>query len=169
MARHLYDLCGVLTPYFLSITAGSPVYRGFLTDSDTRWMTICQGVDDRPQSERFESLEQLKLSESQRKFLKSRYETFSTYLSSSDAAAPAGSQNEYSMSESLGALNDIPLTINERIAAKLREATDEQGLPLFDEPLIRHFAYLFARDPLVIFGLSPRVQLLWLAHFVLNR
>ena len=36
----------------LSLSAASPIYRGQLSDLDTRWTVISQSVDDRTEEER---------------------------------------------------------------------------------------------------------------------
>lgn len=36
----------------MAMTAYSPIYRGMLSDIDTRWTVISQSVDDRTPSER---------------------------------------------------------------------------------------------------------------------
>lgn len=36
----------------MAMTAYSPIYRGTLSDIDTRWSIISQSVDDRTQEER---------------------------------------------------------------------------------------------------------------------
>lgn len=36
-ARFLYDQLAVLGPIFLTLTAGSPAYKGKLADWDNRW------------------------------------------------------------------------------------------------------------------------------------
>jgi len=37
----------VLAPIFMCISAGSPIFKGKLVDTDTRWDVIAQSVDDR--------------------------------------------------------------------------------------------------------------------------
>lgn len=36
----------------LALSAASPIYRGYLSDIDTRWSVISQSVDDRTREER---------------------------------------------------------------------------------------------------------------------
>lgn len=36
----------------MALTAYSPIYRGMLSDIDTRWTVISQSVDDRTRAER---------------------------------------------------------------------------------------------------------------------
>ena len=50
-SRHLYDQLAVLCPIFLALTAGSPVFKGLLADTDVRWSTIAQSVDCRTPTE----------------------------------------------------------------------------------------------------------------------
>ena len=42
----------VLFSLQLSLSAASPIYRGHLSDLDTRWTVISQSVDDRTEEER---------------------------------------------------------------------------------------------------------------------
>eukprot|EP00916_Digyalum_oweni_P011392 GHVL01018964.1.p1 GENE.GHVL01018964.1~~GHVL01018964.1.p1 ORF type:complete len:767 (+),score=144.51 GHVL01018964.1:23-2323(+) len=51
-ARYLYDQLTVLAPFFLSLTASSPVLRGMLADTDSRWEVIGQSVDCRTKEDR---------------------------------------------------------------------------------------------------------------------
>ena len=51
-SRHLYDQLAVLTPILIALTAATPVARGTLLDTDSRWDIISQSVDDRTPAER---------------------------------------------------------------------------------------------------------------------
>jgi glutamate--cysteine ligase catalytic subunit len=51
-ARFLHDQMAILAPIFLSLTANTPFHRGYIVDSDVRWDTICQAVDDRTDAEK---------------------------------------------------------------------------------------------------------------------
>lgn len=46
-ARYIYDMMNVISPLFLAITAGSPFFKGKMSDLDTRWSIIAGSVDDR--------------------------------------------------------------------------------------------------------------------------
>jgi glutamate--cysteine ligase catalytic subunit len=56
-ARNLEEACLLhdgliaLGPVMLALTAGTPVFRGLLADSDTRWTCFEQAVDDRTEQE----------------------------------------------------------------------------------------------------------------------
>ncbi|KAL4217769.1 hypothetical protein ACF0H5_022508 [Mactra antiquata] len=121
-ARNLYDQLTPLCPVMLSLSASSPVYRGYLSDLDTRWTVISQSVDDRTQEER--GLKPLK----ENKFVinKSRYDSIDSYLSCKTH-------------------NDINLIYDEEILHKLKS----EGL---DDLLSRHIAHLFIRDPISLFS-----------------
>ena len=48
-------VCCILTYHVilqLALTAASPIYRGYLSDIDTRWQVISESVDDRTNEER---------------------------------------------------------------------------------------------------------------------
>ncbi|KZT52177.1 gamma glutamylcysteine synthetase [Calocera cornea HHB12733] len=117
-ARTLYDALLPLAPVMLALSAASPAHRGWLADVDARWDVIREAVDDRTEEEMG-----LKL------LPKSRYDSSSLYISSSPTNKPAYS--------------DLPLPINERAYAMLREG----GV---DECMARHVAHLFVRDALVV-------------------
>lgn len=51
-ARYVYDQLNVLSPIFLALTAGTPFFKGKISDWDVRWNVICGSVDDRTPSER---------------------------------------------------------------------------------------------------------------------
>ncbi|XP_065566691.1 glutamate--cysteine ligase catalytic subunit-like isoform X2 [Artemia franciscana] len=123
-ARTLYDQLAPLCPIMLALTAASPVHRGLLADTDCRWNVIAQSVDCRTREER--GLEPLK----EDKYLipKSRYDSISSYISEEGTR-----------------YNDIPLVINEEAYKTLLEAN-------VSEPIARHVAHLFIRDPVSLFS-----------------
>ena len=49
--RILYDQLGPLGPILLALTAATPIYKGFLVDTDVRWNQISRAVDDRTAEE----------------------------------------------------------------------------------------------------------------------
>ena len=51
-ARILYDNLGPLCPILLALTAASPIFRGYLTESDCRWNIIRDAFDCRTSDER---------------------------------------------------------------------------------------------------------------------
>lgn len=61
----------------LALTAASPVFRGYLVDSDCRWNVISGSVDCRTAEERGE----IPLNENRFRILKSRYDSIDSYLS----------------------------------------------------------------------------------------
>jgi glutamate--cysteine ligase catalytic subunit len=46
-ARYLYDQLAVISPLFLALSAGTPIAKGKLLGTDTRWEIISAAVDDR--------------------------------------------------------------------------------------------------------------------------
>lgn len=50
-ARKLYDQLSPLGPIMLALTAATPIYKGFLVDTDVRWNQISKSVDDRTPEE----------------------------------------------------------------------------------------------------------------------
>merc|ERR1719204_2050539 len=51
-SRHLTDQLAILTPLFMALTAGTPFYKGYVSDWDARWNVIAQCVDDRTPGEK---------------------------------------------------------------------------------------------------------------------
>ena len=49
--RRLYDQLSPLGPIMLALTAATPIYKGFLADTDVRWNQIGASVDDRTPEE----------------------------------------------------------------------------------------------------------------------
>jgi glutamate--cysteine ligase catalytic subunit len=49
--RRMYDQLSPLGPILLALTAATPVYKGFLADTDVRWNQISAAVDDRTPEE----------------------------------------------------------------------------------------------------------------------
>ncbi|CAI7662764.1 unnamed protein product [Penicillium bialowiezense] len=125
--RKLYDQLSPLGPILLALTAATPIYKGFLVDTDVRWNQIGNAVDDRTREE----LGEAPLKDDRWRIPKSRYASNSTYLSQDPRL-----RKEYF---------DPDLVVDESIKKRLMEG----GM---DELLATHFAHLFIRDPLVIFS-----------------
>ncbi|EHA55742.1 Zn finger-containing GTPase- Activating Protein for ARF [Pyricularia oryzae] len=125
--RTMYDQLSPLGPILLALTAATPIYKGFLADTDVRWNQISRAVDCRTKEEMGEE----PLKNDRWRIPKSRYASNSTYISTDHRLRP-----EYM---------DPNLVIDEDIKAKLVEG----GM---DDLLATHFAHLFIRDPIVIFA-----------------
>ncbi|XP_060665158.1 glutamate--cysteine ligase [Drosophila nasuta] len=123
-ARRLYDQLAPLCPIMLALTAASPVYRGYLTESDCRWNVISSSVDCRTPEER--GLEPLK--DSKFRIAKSRYDSIDSYLS------PEGAK-----------YNDVKLTYDDDVYNRLIDG----GI---DHLLAQHVAHLFIRDTVSLFS-----------------
>ncbi|KAI0017031.1 glutamate-cysteine ligase [Xylariomycetidae sp. FL0641] len=124
--RKMYDQLSPLGPILLALTAATPIYKGFLADTDVRWNQISRAVDDRTPEE----LGEKPLKHNRWRIPKSRYASNSTYISTDPRLRP-----EYF---------DPDLVIDESIKSQLLEG----GM---DDLLATHFAHLFIRDPIVIF------------------
>ncbi|XP_039498788.1 glutamate--cysteine ligase [Drosophila santomea] len=123
-ARRLYDQLAPLCPIMLALTAASPIYRGYLTESDCRWNVISSSVDCRTEEERgLAPLDKQKF-----RIAKSRYDSIDSYLS------PEGAK-----------YNDVPLTYDEQVYQRLVEG----GI---DHLLAQHVAHLFIRDTVSLFS-----------------
>lgn len=125
--RVLYDQLSPLGPIMLALTAATPIYKGFLVDTDVRWNQISRAVDDRTREE----LGETPLVNDRWRIPKSRYASNSTYIANDPRRRP-----EYL---------DPDLVVDERLKQRLVDG----GM---DDILATHFAHLFIRDPLVIFS-----------------
>jgi len=125
--RKMYDQLSPLGPVLLALTAATPIYKGFLADTDVRWNQISRAVDDRTPEE----LGEKPLKHDRWRIPKSRYASNSTYISKDPRLRP-----EYL---------DPNLVVDQGLKARLIEG----GM---DDLLATHFAHLFIRDPLVIFA-----------------
>ncbi|KAJ1836125.1 glutamate--cysteine ligase [Coemansia sp. RSA 2711] len=126
-ARRLYDQLATVGAVMMSLSASSPIFRGYLADVDCRWNVIAAAVDDRTPEERGER----PLAKDRFVIPKSRYGTIDTFLGSDDGLF----KPEY---------NDLDLVYDRDIYRHL-VSND------IDELLAKHIAHLFIRDPLVIF------------------
>ncbi|KAG7660450.1 GSH1 [[Candida] subhashii] len=170
-ARYLYDTLVSISPIMLSLSAAAPIFKGFLVNQDVRWNVVSGAVDDRTfierdvvpylgysitggldvdsdiqkinnftykQTNEFGEYINLftKSGKSIQKMAKSRYDSVANYLSDSNY-----STNYYNPK-----YNDLGSPMNKPVYDRL------MSHPLFDHEMARHFAYLFIRDPLVIFN-----------------
>lgn len=140
--RRLYDQLSPLGPILLALTAATPIYKGYLVDTDVRWNQISRSVDCRTPEELGEAVSapisrpykadmQQPLKNDRWRIPKSRYASNSTYISQDPRL-----RKEYL---------DPDLVVDEDIKKRLMK----DGM---DELLATHFAHLFIRDPLVIFS-----------------
>lgn len=142
--RRLYDQLSPLGPILLALTAATPIYKGFLADTDVRWNQICRAVDDRTPEELGEAVGFRQvlfqnypannfqpLKHDRWRVPKSRYASNSTYISQDHRL-----REEYM---------DPDLIFDEKLKQRLLDG----GM---DDLLARHFAHLFIRDPLVVFS-----------------
>ncbi|KAF2817688.1 putative glutamate-cysteine ligase Gcs1 [Mytilinidion resinicola] len=125
--RKMYDQLNPLGPILLALTAATPVYKGFLVDTDVRWNQISRAVDDRTPEE----LGEKPLKNDRWRLPKSRYASNSTYISQD-----ARLRKEYF---------DPNLVIDSELKQRLLDG----GM---DDLLATHFAHLFIRDPIVVFA-----------------
>lgn len=137
-ARQLYDQHSVLAPIMLALTAATPFLAGKVADTDVRWDTIAQSVDDRTPRERGalmtdEEKEEFKKTGKLPKGVinKSRYDSIDCYISRN-----LNNKDKY---------DDLDLVYNEDAYKTLIE----HGI---DDKLAKHVAHLYIRDPLVMFS-----------------
>lgn len=144
-SRYLHDQLAVLSPILQALSAATPIFKGQLAATDTRWNVISQAVDDRTVAERrapastldVESLRDgAMVGEGVRRLSQSRYSEVPLFIARARSAAEAAA---------LDALNDLDVAVDEEAFRMLHT---EGGV---DASMAKHVAHLFTRDPLVIF------------------
>ena len=139
-SRFLHDQLTPLSPYFLAISAATPIFKGVLVDTDTRWKYIGMSVDCRTDAERSVPGVEPKADsglalDGVTPIPNSRYSGTSAYI--------AKPRNDEEL-QSLMKLNDLNAVVDEEVVNML----EEKGL---DHILAMHVAHLFIRDPMVVF------------------
>jgi glutamate--cysteine ligase catalytic subunit len=146
-SRFLHDQLAVLAPHLLALSASTPILKGHLADTDTRWSVISMSVDDRTEAERGASSSSSESTSSpprpdpqlvgngMRKLSKSRYSSVSLFM---------GKPSSEEESKNLEALNDVKPEFDEDAYRLLVDGGVDPALAL-------HISHLFVRDPLVIF------------------
>ncbi|CAD8050950.1 unnamed protein product [Paramecium sonneborni] len=127
-ARLLYDQLAVLAPLFAALTAGSPIYKGKISNWDTKWDCLEMSVDCRSENERNPK--------NPNHIPKSRYSTISYFISNDKM-----NLEEY---------NDLNFPANEEIMQFAKQKAQQMDIPL-DQRLLRHLGILFLRDNMVMF------------------
>lgn len=134
-SRYLYDQLSVLCPIFLSLSAGSPIFKGFLANTDVRWNVISQSVDCRTPKERgLVGLDTQNKQRGRMRIRKSRYSSVNLYISDSPL-----------LKNKIQFYNDLETEMNQ----ETYDTLINNGV---DDILSRHIAHLFIRDPLVVFS-----------------
>ncbi|KAF8125709.1 glutamate-cysteine ligase-domain-containing protein [Boletus edulis] len=126
-ARRMYDALIPMAPIMLALTAASPIWRGYLSDVDCRWSVLSGCYDDRTAEE----MGRAPLRENKYVIPKSRFDSVGLYISTDW--------------NNKAAYNNINVPYNQEIYTRLVN----HGV---DKLLSKHMAYIFIRDPLVIFS-----------------
>eukprot|EP01038_Epipyxis_sp_PR26KG_P006684 gene6684-9168_t len=143
-SRFLHDQLAIFSPIMMALSASTPIFKGILAGTDTRWDVISQAVDDRTDAEGGRVDDQHRTTTEpdaamvgmgQKRLSKSRYSSVSLYM-----GMPRNENDE----KNIECLNDINATIDEDAYEMLRNG----GV---DSVMSQHIAHLFTRDPLVIF------------------
>lgn len=170
-ARYLYDTLAPITPIMLSLSAASPIFKGYLVNQDVRWNVISGAVDDRTFVER--DVEPYNgydlfggMNVDKRQHLPLPKQSVNKYGDINNLTTKDGkpiqkipksrydsidnylNDQNYSTNYFKDEYNDIYSPINEKVYKRLLE----QNSDLFDEYTAKHFAHLFIRDPLVLFS-----------------
>eukprot|EP00611_Tribonema_gayanum_P021824 TRINITY_DN4282_c0_g1_i5.p1 TRINITY_DN4282_c0_g1~~TRINITY_DN4282_c0_g1_i5.p1 ORF type:complete len:514 (-),score=226.07 TRINITY_DN4282_c0_g1_i5:711-2165(-) len=146
-SRYMYDQLAVLSPIMLALSAATPTFRGRLADTDVRWDVISASVDDRTPAERGIATggdgDDRMAGRGVRPQPKSRYASISTFIHQCQRKGAAAAESGC-RAQVLEQYNDIDCPVD----AASFDALVAAGV---DEPLARHVAHLFTRDPLVVF------------------
>lgn len=146
LARFLYDSLINFAPIMLSVSAASPIWKGWLADQDVRWNVISNAVDCRTPFERNSEPLLPKYNEggfggvlskdrnNMQRIPKSRYSCVDLFL--------GGQSKFYNRS-----YNDTNVPINEKVLKRLLE----NDITTVDYDLAKHFAHIFIRDSVSIF------------------
>lgn len=143
-ARKLYDQLVPLGPIMLALTAATPIFKGFLASTDTRWEAASAAADDRTLAERGETVGSVRVAVldltlltshkdtegHQRLALKPRFSSVETYI-----ARDSRLREEF---------QDPDLVFDSNI----KERLVDHGM---DSLLATHFAIILGRDPLMAF------------------
>lgn len=144
-ARYVYDQLAALAPVMLALTAGTPIWRGELADTDARWDVVAATVDDRTRAERgeveaFDVVDTRMAGGGIKPIPRSRYSSIARYAF------------ECADEAQVVRFCDVDAPVDPNALEKLLAA----GV---DPALARHVAGLFIRDPLVIFqGMIEQVD-----------
>ena len=131
-ARWMYDQFSVISPMMMALSAASPIYKGKLSDLDTRWNVIENSTDDRTERMRKEGA-----------VSKGRFSHINFYISND-----VRNKDKY---------NNVKFTYNKAIRMFMKKQAKEKGLSI-DNKLLDHYAYLFVRDPLVVYPSRIKVN-----------
>ena len=130
-ATLLYDQLNALGPIVLALSASCPIFRGHLADIDARWDIICASVDDRTEEERANPTRNPENTAYNTTIRKSRYATIDSYL--------------HETSQFCSDIDEKSFEINQ----KAYKTLIENGI---DEPMAKHIAHLWIRDPISVFA-----------------
>lgn len=126
-ARYVYDQLNVISPILLALTAGTPFYKGKISDWDVRWNIISASVDDRTEEERDENSENY--------IPTSRYGEANYYIWDNPI-----NHKDY---------NDFYTGVKEEEVERVRKIAAEAGVEI-DDKLAFHVANIFKRDYLIV-------------------
>ncbi|KAK0086916.1 hypothetical protein PV325_002163 [Microctonus aethiopoides] len=121
-ARVLYDQLTPFVPIMVALTAACPIFRGYLTEVDSRILSCIDSVDDRTPGER--GLEPLEDNEML-------------------IRTSRNGSTEWYLSEEGDRYNDVDLEYDEKLYKLLRDHE-------VDRILAQHIAHLFVRDSLCL-------------------
>ena len=119
-SRFVHDQLATMAPLMLALSASTPIFKGQLAGTDTRWDVISQSVDDRTVFERGEPctgvcVDPELVGGGVRRLAKSRYSSVSQYIGKTSSSAEL---------TALQALNDIDANVDEEAYQMLIEGGD---------------------------------------------
>jgi glutamate--cysteine ligase catalytic subunit len=126
-ARYVYDQLNVISPILLALTAGTPFYKGKVSDWDVRWKIIGDSVDDRTPEERDP--------EHPDYIPTSRYNEANYYL--------------WNDAKNLPEYNDFYTGVKEEDVVRVKQLAESEGVEI-DDRMAFHIANIFKRDFLIV-------------------
>ncbi|XP_078487580.1 glutamate--cysteine ligase catalytic subunit [Ciona intestinalis] len=155
-AKLLYDQLAPWCPIMIALSAASPFYRGFITDTDTRWGVISASCDDRNATERqvLKILRYRLIRIQIYEYVFSRALLFAAlfmcnniplYMRRSTDLKPRHGPMELYLSPQYQKYNDINAKMNKEAKHTLLKGGVEEGLA-------NHIAHLWVRDPLNLYS-----------------
>eukprot|EP00871_Galdieria_phlegrea_P005225 jgi/Galph1/5703/GphlegSOOS_G4363.1 len=122
-SRYLYDQLAVFAPIMLAMTAATPILKGYLVDSDSRWDVIASSVDDR-------TVEEMEYGPK-----KSRYDSIDLFISSREEMIPERYNNVEALVDEESYQTLIDNGVDERLARHIAHLFIRDPLVIYEESM----------------------------------
>ncbi|KAK4526899.1 hypothetical protein GAYE_SCF29G4817 [Galdieria yellowstonensis] len=122
-SRYLYDQLAVFAPIMLALTAATPILKGYLLDTDSRWDVICGAVDDRTPEEMRNGPK------------KSRYDSIDLFVSSRKEMIPERYNDVEALLDEESYRTLIASGVDERLARHVAHLFIRDPLVIYEESM----------------------------------